>query len=252
MRNLSLGQTSDVVIGSSLGSALGQIGLVLGLVGLSGQLSLPRHMVYRHGGVMLGSLALLAWLARDGEISRPDGLLLIVAYLIYFLVLLSGKSARDPHAGRSVATSLQSWAILLVGLGLVIGSAEATVRAATSVADSLGVEQSMIAIVVIGVGTSLPELSISLAAVLLKRSGLSVGNLIGSNIFDTLMPIGIAGTISGLDFNDSMLRSDLPFLVLLSIVVLVFFIRDSGIQKREALLLLGLYTGYAALRIGHA
>jgi cation:H+ antiporter len=114
---------------------------------------------------------------------------------------------------------------LVLGLGLVIGSAEITVRTVTHVADALNIEQSFVAIIFIGLGTSLPELSISFGAILKKRRGLSVGNLIGSNIFDTLMPIGVAAAIVRLDFNPTMLRVALPFLIGLSSVVLVFLAR---------------------------
>ena len=105
---------------------------------------------------------------------------------------------------------------------MVIASAEVTVRSVTHVADVLNIQQSVIAIIIVGLGTSLPELSISVAAIVKNRSGLSVGNLIGSNIFDTLMPIGVASAISGLDFDAKMLRGDLPFLLALSALVLIF------------------------------
>ncbi len=253
IRNLQIGQGSDVVIGTALGSALGQIGLVLGLVGLSGYLTLPRQILYRHGSVMIGSLFVLALVGLDGIVSRAEGALLVSIYAVYFFFLLTESTKRDQADDREpMKISYKSWLYLVLGLGLVIGSAEITVRAVTHVADALNIEQSFVAIIFIGLGTSLPELSISLGAILKKRSGLSVGNLIGSNIFDTLILIGVAAAIARLDFNPTMLRVDLPFLIVLSGVVLIFFVRRKGLQKREAAIVLALYCGYAVVRLSIA
>jgi cation:H+ antiporter len=253
IRNLQIGQGSDVVIGTALGSALGQIGLVLGLVGLSGYLTLPRQILYRHGSVMIGSLFVLALVGLDGIVSRAEGALLVSIYAVYFFFLLTESTKRDQADDREpMKISYKSWLYLVLGLGLVIGSAEITVRAITHVADALNIEQSFVAIIFIGLGTSLPELSISLGAILKKRSGLSVGNLIGSNIFDTLILIGVAAAIARLDFNPTMLRVDLPFLIVLSGVVLIFFVRRKGLQKREAAIVLALYCGYAVVRLSIA
>lgn len=109
-------------------------------------------------------------------------------------------------------------------------------------------EQSFIAVVIIGLGSSLPEVSVSLAAALKRRAHMSVGNLIGSNVFDTLVPIGVAATIVDVEFDAAMLRFELPFLFALSIIVLAFFRRARGIQRLEAAVILGLYIGYVAIK----
>jgi cation:H+ antiporter len=85
-----------------------------------------------------------------------------------------------------------------------------------------------------------------------KRNGLSVGNIIGSNIFDTLIPIGVAGALSTLRFDPRLLRSDLPFLIGLSCLVIIFFARKRGLQKQEAIILQTLYCTYAVIRISNA
>ena len=78
---------------------------------------------------------------------------------------------------------------------------------------------------------------------------MSIGNLIGSNIFDTLIPVGVAAAIVDLKFNGSMLRFELPLLFFLSVLVLVFFRQSRGIQKREAAIILGVYLGYVTIKI---
>ena len=110
----------------------------------------------------------------------------------------------------------------------------------------------MLALLVIGMGTSLPELSISLAAVVKRRARMSVGNVVGSNIFDTLMPVGVAAAIIPIDFDHGMLTHDLPFLFFVTLVVLVFFRVKRGLQKYEAAIILALYCSYALLKISGA
>lgn len=98
-------------------------------------------------------------------------------------------------------------------------------------------------------GTSLPELALALNAIRKKASGLSVGNLIGSNIFDMLIPVGMGASISELKIEKSLILFDLPFLLLLSFIVLFFFYKKKGLQKIEAVILIGLFVLYAALKI---
>ena len=250
VQNLQGGSTSDVIVGSAIGSSLGQIGFVLGIVGLVGYLTLPKHIIFRHGGVMMGALVVLALVGMDGTVSRTEGASLVTIYLVYFASLFTEKSPlKEPGDTESSSKAFRSWFYILFGLAVVGASAEMTVRAATQVSDAMNIEQSLVAIIVIGLGTSLPELSISLGAIMKKRTSLSVGNLIGSNIFDTLMPVGVAAAISTLHFDAKMLRFDLPFLFVLSGLVLFFFVHKKGLQKTEAATILALYCAYVLLRL---
>jgi cation:H+ antiporter len=243
--NLRGGQASEVVVGSAIGSALGQIGFVLGFVGLFGYLTLPRRIITTHGTVLMGTLVLLGVLAFDGYVSRAEGGILVFAYLAYLGFLLSDKESWEEKGdGASVLPLAGSWLLVAIGLGVVIFSAELTVSAVGNVARILEIGESVIAIIVIGLGTSLPELSISVAAIVRRRSRMSVGNLIGSNIFDTLVPIGAAAIISGIRFE----TRDLPFLFALSLFVLIMFWRKKGIQKFEAGTILAVYCIYALIK----
>ncbi len=90
IKNLSAGDASDVIVGSALGSDLGQIGLVLGITGLFGSLTMPRSVLYQQGVALLGSLLLLGLVGFDGYVSRTEGITLVVIYAIYLLQVLSG------------------------------------------------------------------------------------------------------------------------------------------------------------------
>ena len=244
IRNLDSGDASDIVVGSALGSTLGQIGFVLGVAALVHFLHLPRKVVLEQGAFLLGSAILLGIVGFSGHVSHFEGAILIAAYVGYLVFIVKGATSipleDEPEPVNRIVLSVF---LLIAGLAIVAISAELTVRYATAVATTLGVEQSFIAIIVIGLGSSLPELSISLGAAMEKRVMLSVGNLLGSNVFDTLVPVGAAALIAGLDFKRDLLVQELPVLFVLTAMVLAFFLWR-GIRKREGVVVLGFYVGY--------
>jgi cation:H+ antiporter len=252
LKNLAAADTADVIVGTALGSSLGQIGFVLGVAALFSYLTLPRIIIYRHGSILLGSVILLGVFGYDGHVSRTEGFALVTVYLIYFVALFGDKSEKAKEGEEDGPLDLlRAWAYLFVGLAIVIVCAELTVNGAIDVAAALNISEAFIAVIIIGLGTSLPELSISVGAAIRNRSRMSVGNLIGSNIFDTLVPVGVAAAIAGLRFDSSLLHFEVPFLFILSLLVLVFFVRKRGIQKGEAVTILALYGGYVLLKFSN-
>lgn len=246
----SLGiDASDVVIGSAIGSVVGQMGLVLGLTGLISYLTMPSRFIYRHGAMLLGSTLLLYLVAWDGGISRTEGLILLTLYIIYIFSLLKGEKAPQETLGTLAHGGTRSWILLSLGLLTVIGSSELTVSSVVNLAAAFNASELVISVLVIGIGTSLPELSISISAIIKKKTHLSVGNIIGSNILDTLVPIGIAAVISPLVFDRGLLFFDLPYIFAMTIVVLVFFVKTRGLQKSEAGLILAFYFLYVIIKL---
>lgn len=253
IKGIGNGGASDVVVGSALGSTLGQIGFVLGIAGLLATLTLRKRTVFRHGLFLLGSIVILGLFARDGDITRVEGIALVLVYIVYLmLVIADSANYQNMVEGSPPDGLVLSIVLLLVGLVIVTISAHVTVEGAINVATSLGVSEAVVAILIVGLGTSLPELSISIAAVLKGRARMSVGNLIGSNIFDTLVPIGAAATISGVSFSPGFRDVELPFLFVLTTVVLLLFLRKLGIRKVEAVIVLAMYCGYAGFKIAGA
>jgi cation:H+ antiporter len=124
-----------------------------------------------------------------------------------------------------------------------------TVSSVVDLAEQFDVRESVISVLAIGLGTSLPELSISLAAIMKKKVHLSVGNIIGSNIFDTLLPISAAALISPVVFARDILLFDLPYAFVLTLVVLFLFARKRGLQKWESMVVLSMYFGYVITKL---
>jgi cation:H+ antiporter len=249
LKNAAGGDYSDVVVGSALGSTLGQIGLVMGFVGLLSYLTLPRVVIYGHGSILIVSILLLALFGYDGQVSVTEGLALLLVYAVYLVTLLNQANTGGGTEQDGDLTLGRSLLYLAIGLTIVVGAAELTVSSAVSVARMLGLSEAVVAIILIGLGSSLPELTISVAAVIKGHHRMSVGNLIGSNVFDTLVPIGAAAVIAPLRFDEGMLRFELPYLAFLTMAVLFFFISKRGLQRWEAAVVLALYCVYALIKL---
>ena len=138
---------------------------------------------------------------------------------------------------------------LVIGLTIVFFTSRLVVHNALLFTESQGLSHSFVGIIVIGLGTSLPELAVSLTAARKKAGGLSVGNLIGSNIFDLLVPVGIGASISEIKVDKMLIYFDLPLLFALSFLVLFFFYKKKGIQRMEAIVLIIIFVIYGILKM---
>ncbi len=241
-------EASGLIIGNSIGSCLNQITIVLGIGGVIGYLTLSRKSVKRDGLVLMGVMILWFLVGYDGQISRIEGISLLTVYVIYYLMLLYGEKVPQRLKQDLPKRIWQELIFLAGGMLLVIIASEMVVKSAISLAELWGVSQSFVAIVFIALGTSLPELALSISASIKKAPGLSVGNIIGSNIFDLLIPVGIGATISELTVESNLLFRDLVFLFIVTGIVLIFFSKTKGLQKKEAVSLIALYIVYIGLK----
>jgi cation:H+ antiporter len=117
------------------------------------------------------------------------------------------------------------------------------------IAHAFDISEALIAVLIIGLGSSLPELSISISAILKQKTHMSVGNIIGSNILDTLLPIGITALMAGVAFERHLLFFDMPFIFVLTTVVLAFFVTKRGVMRPQGLVILGFYAGYVIVKL---
>jgi cation:H+ antiporter len=251
-RSLAGENLSGIVIGSAIGSTIGQFALVFGIAGFIGFAPMNRKFLPRNATFLLGGIVAVYLAAIDGVISRVEGALLMVYYAAYLYVLIT-RRAEVPDEGEDIEhmEAWKAWSILGVGLVLLLIAAELTVVFAAKFAEDVGLSNIAVSAIVIGMGSSLPELSVSFVALLRKRGGLSVGNLVGSNVLDTLLVPGVAAAISPLVVPAAILLVDLPVLFVTTIIVLVFlYVTGRGIRSPEAAVLLAIYIGYAALRLG--
>ena len=249
MEQLSGIEASGVVVGNMTGSVVAQGALVLGVSGLFTYLRLAPRMIRRDGTILLLAIGLFALVGSDGEIARAEGAVLIVGYAIYLVALLqaerNGKYAPKPPEGRAIVDFLT----VALGLATVVVAAHVVVLNAISIAESWNVSQTVIGIFLVGAGTSLPELALSVRAAAKGQSSISVGNIIGSNTFDLMVPLGASSLLFPLTVSRDVLFVDVPVMVIMTITALFFFVRTKGLQKREAMTLLIMYVTYVVLRI---
>ncbi len=251
IRSIGGEDLSGIVVGSAIGSSIGQFALVFGVAGFIGYHAMPRQYLKRNSVYLVGSILALILFSLDGAISRLEGVLLVLFYGSYLTVLvIQQKSIMAPGEHIEEMASWKSWLILVIGLALLLAAAELTVASAASFARTVGLSDIAVSAIIIGMGSSLQELSVSFVALLRKRGGLSVGNLVGSNVLDTLLVPGIAAIISPLFVDVAVLWIDLPILLLVTILVLAFlYVSRRGIQAREAAILLVIYVSYVVLRL---
>ena len=246
-------EASGVIVGSAFGSTIAQGTVVLGVAGLFGYLPVAPRMIRRDGVALILAIGVAALMVFDGGVTRGEGAGMMLAYCLYFVALIQAerkgkKLEREaaPEGRLSAATSVA------IGLMVVTFGAHLVVSNSVELASSFGVSQTLLGVLVVGVGTSLPELALAIRAAIERRASLSVGNVIGSNIFDLLIPVGVAATLSPLTVERSTIVIDFPTLAIVTPVLLFFLIRRRGLQRGEAMILIALYFTYVGIRVALA
>ncbi|MEP1096583.1 MAG: hypothetical protein ABJG78_15815 [Cyclobacteriaceae bacterium] len=241
-------ESSGVIVGNAIGSSISQVSVIIGVVGIVHFLAAGKIQIRHLAVELIGSVILLALVAFDYVVTWNDGAILIIAFLIYFLTNLNRERARQIKEVEEKTVALNTTAqflLMICGLAVLILCSELTLDNALVIADSWNIQQSFIGAIIIGLGTSLPELAICISAILKDKPGLTIGNLLGSNIFDLLIPIGVASLISEVHIDRQILFFDIPYLLVLSIGVIWFLSKKKGLQKKEGVGLVVLYTIYA-------
>ena len=242
-------EASGLIVGSAVGSAMVQGSLVLGVAGLVGYLPSGPKMMRRYGSTLFFAIGLLGLLAWDGVVTRVDGVVLLVVFAAYFAALFRLERKEEEAADLPIPGKLGPGAATALGLVGVVAGAHMVVEGGVSLAWSLGMSQTLLAVVFVGAGTSLPELALSMRAAAERHGSLSVANIIGSNIFDLLVPVGVAALIHPVLVEIDTLRFDLPAVAIATLALIFFLTRRRGLQRREAAAMIGLYLTFVVVRV---
>lgn len=204
---------TGVAVGNIVGSNVFNLGLLVGAVAVFAPVPTDRTLVFQDGGAVVAATLLTTALVADGTLSQVEGVGLLVVYAAYVLVLIrrsrgSGASvaadgsAADAASGtespvETVAEAVEPRHLLrgVVGFGLLVGGAHLLVESASDLARLVGVSEWAIGATIVAVGTSTPELATSMAASASGRHGVSIGNLVGSNVFNLLGALGATAAI---------------------------------------------------------
>lgn len=250
---------SDIAIGNVIGSNILNIALILGLSAIITPLRIQLRSIIAESPIMIGSAVLLLVLSLDNVINRIDGALLftgLIAFVLFSYRFEKYESDRIPDTekdkyiksvktGKSIGIMIS---LIVVGLvGLTVG-AQILVGASVVIAKYFGLSEKFIGLTIVAFGTSLPELATSLIAAIRKEIGISVGNIIGSNIFNILAILGLSSMINPIPIAKGLIDSGFiwDYGLMIALSIFLWFCMKTGMKvtRAEGILFLIIFTAY--------
>jgi cation:H+ antiporter len=248
----SVDRLSDIVLANIIGSNNFNLFLILGIAGLVYPITVQSSTAWREIPISLIITILLFCLANDffiypnSEISRLDGVILLISFLCFLYYIFKQMKTEVIEAVPYVQKSnIKIWSLIILGFsGLIIGG-KLVVDNSIGIATEMGISQKIIGLTIIAAGTSLPELITSLVAAFKKNSDIAIGNVIGSNIFNVLLILGISSLINPIEYNQifnqefAILTGGTVFLI-----IAMFTGKKKKLDRWEAFILLSFYLIY--------
>ena len=253
---------SGIAIGTNIGSDLTQITFILGVTAIIGTIYASKKTLFRDGGMVLLSIVLVFIFGlTGGRFSFFEGITVVVLYIIYLYVI-----SKDDHVLDKISNEmnyehghkkekkgmLKDSFFVAVGIGILIYASHLVVSGALELSELWGVSESFIGVMIVGVGTGLPELSTAITGILKKADGISLGTLIGSNITDPMFSLGLGAIASGsfgLLFEKNLLFFDIPYWFIVSIIAFLLLGRKMKLGRKEGIALLSFYVLFVILKI---
>ncbi|PJG81897.1 calcium/sodium antiporter [Caviibacterium pharyngocola] len=262
----AVNHSPGIALGNAYGSNITNIALILGLTALLKPITVNSEVLKKELPILTLVTLISAALIYDAEISRLDAVILLTIFAVYMLwTLWQGVKHKQDHFIDDVSSELaekplmkfwQSVIWMLIGLLLLIGSSQLLVWGAVEIAAYLGVNDLIIGLTIVAVGTSLPELAASIAAAKKGEADLAVGNIIGSNLFNTLAVVGIAGAIMPIQASAEVFERDISVMTALTFSLFLFGFglhkKPGTITKFKGAILLLCYIAYNTYLISTA
>jgi cation:H+ antiporter len=248
-----------IALGNAYGSNITNIALILGITALISPITVHSQILRKELPILTGITILAALQLIDGEISRFDAVVLLVVFaLLMGWTIYQGMQKKDDALASDVEQQLAAQTVplrsallrLIGGLVLLVISSRVLVWGAVDIARSFGVSDIIIGLTIVAVGTSLPELASSVLATRKGEPDIALGNVLGSNLFNTLAVVGIAGSIHPMAVGPEVLSRDV---LVMAVLTLSLFVLGYGMRSRagrinriEGALLVAVYVGYTA------
>ena len=252
----SLQGAGGLAVGNAVGSNIANIGLVLGAAALVRPIEVHSDTLLRELPLVMVASAGTLLLCLNGELTRLDGIWLLIALVAagWLIVRLSMRGeGRDTleaeYAAEIRADMSNAWATswLLVGLGVLTAGAEILVRGAVGLADAVGITETVVGLTVVAVGTSLPELAVSIISARKGETGLALGNILGSNIFNILGVVGLTALIRPVILEPEVISFHIPVMLVFTGGLLLMaynYGKGGGVGFRGGLVLLAGFIAY--------
>ncbi|MDA8762558.1 calcium/sodium antiporter, partial [Flavobacteriaceae bacterium] len=241
----------DLALGNVIGSNIANLALVLGITLLIAEMDVQKSFFTTNWPAMMAaSLLLFFFLRNDYLISDFEGLIFVL-FLIFFLVYLfrfqNNEIIDDLPEDEDLLPTYKTFTLFVLGSVGLWGGSEMLITGATDLAITLGVGERLIGVTVVSVGTSIPELAASIIAVLKKEKAISLGNLVGSNIFNILAVVGITSLITPIAAIDHVIyTNDIYWMLLVSMVlpILVLLPKKMQLKRKSGIVLLLIYIAF--------
>ena len=259
----ALSESSELAYGNAVGSNIANVGLVLGITTLIAALPVKSGLLKEDLPALLAVTAATGFLLYDHTLSRNDGLAMLAMLVALMLLMIRYKKEHadeliSPGEAHEIIADVPALNLkasvmwFVVGLVVLVGASRLLVWGAIEVAQAMGVSEIVIGLTIVAVGTSLPELASSIIAARKGEHDIALGNILGSNLFNTLAVVGIAGAIHPLAVGPEVFNRDMLVMaaLTLSLFVIGYGFRGSGrINRIEGAVLLACYVGYTAYLI---
>lgn len=253
-----------VALGNAYGSNMTNIGLVLGMAAVMSPIVVSSQIVRREMPILIAVTAMAVLQLQDRSVTRLDALLMLIAFFcVMAWTIYTGMAKTDDILTSEVEEELKKHRMplrraliwLVIGLGVLILSSRMLVWGAVSIALDSGVSEVIIGLTIVAIGTSLPEVASTIAAVRKKEADMALGNVIGSNLFNTLAVVGVAGMINPMSVDPDILTRDIAVMCVLTLSMFFFAFgftpgKPGRVNRIEgSILLIGYvtYLGYLAV-----
>jgi cation:H+ antiporter len=248
----ALEDSPEVAFGNVIGSNIANVGLILGVAALIFPVAARGHFLRREMPFMIGTSALMLWLVADGSVGRLEALLLLALLGGYLWVLLARQSEEEAQVawefaqeyGDGEARVLTSSIKTVVGIILLVLGAKALVTGAVSIARTMGIDERVIGLTLVALGTSLPELASAIVAAVKREGDILLGNVVGSNIFNVLAIFGTTAMVRPMEVEVHDAWSDLTVMMVFSVLLWPMLVSRRHLDRWEGLLLLAGFLGY--------
>lgn len=244
---------SGVSVGNILGSNVINIALVLGLSSLIKPVTINNQMIRRELPYMVAATILFWVLCMDGNLNRFDGFILITI-LIVFLVysVLTAKDGNNNKNNQSRKSYVLNGFLIIIGLIAIAYGADCVVDSAIFIARAFHFSDLFIGISIVAIGTSLPELATSVVAAVKKQSDISVGNIVGSNLFNICLVMGMVGLINPIQINSNLNWFEFPAMVFITLLLYMFAFFSQKITRIYGLIFIICFFVYNITAYGLA
>lgn len=252
----ALQKTPGIALGNAYGSNIANIALILGLTAIVNPITVQSQILRKELPILTAVTLLAGWQVFDGEVSRFDAIVLLSAFFLFIgWTIRQGLHRTTDNLAVEVTIKMESETIplskaifrLVIGLLLLIASSRILVWGAVVLARTFGVSDLLIGLTIVAIGTSLPELASSIIAARKGEHDIALGNVIGSNLFNTMAVVGIAGTIHPMTFGKEVFSRDMLMMAALTFLLFIigYGLRGPGrINRYEGAALLVCYFAY--------